>query len=400
MAKNILFIDDEPEIGNLLLEIFEDNKLYNLFFTSDPGELFSVLDKNEIYVVFADLHMPEKNGIELLELIREKYPQTYRVLFSSNLERNLSAEASRAAHLTLLKPFDKRKIEDILKRIDILTKYLSDTSLMAVINGMSELPTIPDTYVKLDKALSQEDMSLMKIAEIISQDISFTTKILKIVNSSFFGLAKQISDPSQAVSFLGRNILKSLLLFHHLSVKYCINKDLHRYFEEMWNHGNKVGRFAKEIIRKTLGNEIEMMDDAYIAGLLHDIGKIVFMEIKDYPERVIELMKQENIRYSIAEKHLYGTSHAEVGAYFLALWGMPERIVEFVYNHKKAVEINTAHFNFEIAVNIANLFADLPEFDFQNLRDIRLSATPKDWLEYYNKLKEESLQKNNNEKEF
>jgi len=125
LAKNILFIDDEPEIGQLLSEIFEDNENNKLFFTSDISELFSIIDKNEIYVVFADLHMPEKNGIELLEVIREKYPHIYRVLFSSNLERNLSAEASRAAHLTLLKPFDNRKIEDILKRIDILTKYLA-----------------------------------------------------------------------------------------------------------------------------------------------------------------------------------------------------------------------------------------------------------------------------------
>ena len=349
MSENILFIDDQPEEAEILKTFFEGSADYKLFFTSDQDKVLELIPEKEISIVFSDLHMPGKNGIQLLQLVKEKNPQIIRILFSNNLERNLSAEAAQVSHLTLLKPFEKDSIFKILKRTELLKKYLDNNPLSTLINGLSELPTLPDTYVKLDQELSEESISLHKIGEIISHDISFTIKILKIVNSSFFGLAKQITDPVQAVNFLGRNILKSLMLFHQLSIRFTLDKQLQKYFEQLWIHGNKVGRFAKEVIHKTLGEEVEMMEDAYIAGLLHDIGKVVLLELKDYPSKVFQLMEKENIRYSQAEYKLYQTSHAEVGAYFLALWGVPERIINAVYSHKHDLNPEITHFTFEIA---------------------------------------------------
>lgn len=390
MRRNILFIDDQPEEAEILKNIFAGNSKYNLIFTSDQDEFFKIIRESEISIVFSDLHMPFKNGIELLRSIKEHYPHIIRVLFSNNLERNLSAEAAQVSHLTLLKPFQSEKIFEILDRTEILRKYVDDNILSTLINGMSELPTLPDTYMKLDQALAEESISLQRIAEIISHDISFTTKILKIVNSSFFGLAKQVTETIQAVNFLGRNILKSLMLFHQLSVKYTLDKNLQKYFEQLWLHGNKVGRFAKEVIHKTLGNEVEMMEDAYIAGLLHDIGKVVLLELKDYPAKVFTLMEDEHIRYSQAEYKLYQTSHAEVGAYFLALWGLPERIINAVFCHKKDIDPENTHFTFEKAVMIGNMLAHISDYDIQNLREIRLGANPGDWIRYIEELEEKS----------
>lgn len=95
-------------------------------------------------------------------------------------------------------------------------------------------------------------------------------------------------------------------------------------------------------------------------------------------------MNEENIRFSEAEYKLFGTSHAEVGAYFLTLWGLPKNIIDSVCNHKNS-EIELEHFTVPTAVYVANTFANIKDIELSSIKELRLGVKPIDWLNHLEK---------------
>ncbi len=378
----VLFVDDESNVINSLSSLlFDLGPEYEFFFCKTASEAIRMLVDKEIEMIFTDLRMPEIDGVRLLDFVRQNYPKVIRVIFSEKSDLMMYQDAVQMAHQFLKKPFTIESLKKALSRKLVLQKYTQNESLISLVNGITELPTLPSIYIELESELAHPDVSMHRIGQIVSHDLSFTSKILQIVNSSFFGLSKRITDPLQAVNFLGRNVLKSLVLYHKLYSNFAVSRDVELYFEAMWMHSNKVGRFAEEIIYKTV-SDVQMMEEAYISGLLHDIGKVALLSLPEYPEEVFRLMDEKNIRYSLAEYELFGVSHAEVGAYFLALWGLPESIIEAVYSHKKNENLQFDYFNVANAVYIANILGNIENFDLIKLKEMRMSGIPKEWLKY------------------
>lgn len=383
MEVKVLFVDDDISVINSLSSLlYERSKEYKFYFTRNAIEALKIIDEEKIEIILTDLNMPKVSGIQLLEQVKEKFPSVIRITFAEKSEEKKYSGIAQVAHQFIQKPFEAEELFKCLSKILALRQYLSDENLIRVVNGISKLPTLPNVYLELVEELSSKDVSMHRIGEIISHDISFTMKILQVVNSPFFGLAKKITEPIQAVNYLGRNIIKSLLLFNNLYTSFTINSNIQDYFDKMWMHSNKVGRFGKELIYMTYYDEIEMMEDAYIGGLLHDIGKVVLLSLDEYPQNVFDLMKEEKIRFSAAEYKLYGTSHAEVGAYFLSLWNLPERIVDAVYSHKRNSKIDFSHFTVPNSVYIANRLASISDMELETLRNLRLGTSPAEWMKY------------------
>jgi putative nucleotidyltransferase with HDIG domain len=126
---------------------------------------------------------------------------------------------------------------------------------------------------------------------------------------------------------------------------------------------------------KSKAGDRQKQDDAYIAGILHDIGKLVLFESPGYYKNLREIMLTKDISYTEAEIELLGTSHAEVGAYLLSLWGMPEEIVEAVAFHHAPSKLNDMEFTVLSAVHIANaLEYVMPHIDTKHLKYLDMSA--------------------------
>ncbi|HCG05192.1 MAG TPA: two-component system response regulator, partial [Desulfovibrio sp.] len=175
--------------------------------------------------------------------------------------------------------------------------------------------------------------SLQRIGDLVSRDMGMTASVLKLVNSSFFGLRRHIATPRQAVVLLGLETVRGLLLLSELFRQFVPPPELGCSTDLLWRHCTGVGRFAR-VIAAAEGLSAAEQDDCFIAGLLHDVGKLVLLS--QMPEEygaALARVREEGVTVHDAERVAFDASHAEMGAYLLALWGLPDRVVEAVYRH-------------------------------------------------------------------
>ena len=211
---------------------------------------------------------------------------------------------------------------------------LADDKLKQVVSQLGSLPSLPTTYVLLLEECRSVDASVLKIADVISQDMAMTAKVLQMANSAFFGRRRRVSDPLQAVQLLGLNTVKALVLSAYAFGVYERRARTPGFsFERLQAHSVMTGAFARVIAAAERTPE-QMLDDASVAALLHDIGRLILAAtLPTEYGRALDLAAARDIPIPDAEMEVFGATHAEVGAYLLGLWALPDAVVEAVAYH-------------------------------------------------------------------
>jgi len=206
------------------------------------------------------------------------------------------------------------------------------------IEQIDNLPSLPSIVTKLIQVVNSPDTSAEDAAKLIQKDPALTTKMLRLANSAFYGIPRSISSVSSAVVILGFNTIRSLVLSASVMKLFAstgrpaVNKDA------FWKHSIVCAMAAKTIVRKYIN--IRMMDpeSAFCAGILHDIGKLIFSEFaqKDYTE-VCAFAQKNGVPLLIAERQLLGISHADIGRILADKWALPLDLeYALVYHHNPA----------------------------------------------------------------
>jgi len=187
--------------------------------------------------------------------------------------------------------------------------------------------------------------------------MGMSAKVLQLVNSTFFGLSQPVSNPAQAVDLLGLDTIKIMVLSVHMFSQYDQSQLDGLSLTEIWAHSVSVGGNAKRIVEAESAGQ-KLADDAFIAGLLHDAGKLVLAtNLPEEYSSVRTLASKKGISLSEAEREVFGTGHAEVGAYLLELWGFPGSITAAIAFHHVPREYPGNNFNPLTAVHAANALA-------------------------------------------
>ena len=237
------------------------------------------------------------------------------------------------AHQYLVKPCDAGALRATVARAFSLRVMLEDSALKQLISSLHTLPSVPSVYSRLMEVLRSLDVSAKEIADVVSQDIGMTSKVLQLVNSSLFGIQRQITDPTQAVIYLGPELVRQLVLVASAFSAFQ-PKNLRCFsITGLQNHSLAVGGLARRI-GQSLGLSTAAVGYAAVGGLLHDIGKLVLAchDPEKYDE-AIRRAKANGTNQRMAEVEAFGTTHAEVGAYLLWLWALPDPITEVVLRH-------------------------------------------------------------------
>jgi HD-like signal output (HDOD) protein len=195
------------------------------------------------------------------------------------------------------------------------------------------IPTLPANFYLIIDAINDPDANVHEIADIISSDVGLTAKILRLVNSSYFGLSTKVATISHSLNIIGLSPLSTLVLASAIISQF---KGIPEYFvttESFWSHSIATGIAARQISKlKNLGNE-ELL---YIAGMVHDIGSILIYQ--EYPVKAKKALTQCNewgINLINAEKSVLGFDHAEVGGALMKKWKLPKVIQETTeYHHR------------------------------------------------------------------
>lgn len=300
-----------------------------------PGgeDALSRMFRKRYDVIVADMRMPEMDGIELLTLVMQRHPNTTRIMLSGQADRDKALRLVGTAHQYISKPCSLDELETAIDQALEQRDLLTNESLKKLVSQLQSLPSIPSLYLELVEELQRDDPSLERMAAIISRDLGMCSKMLQLVNSAFFGLPRKIANPEEAVGYLGVETVKALVLYLHIFSLYERTKVSGFSFERLWNHCWSVGVIARKIAQLE-GLSSTEADQLFIAGLLHDVGKLVLVTgVPTSYQLVLDRVQNDGLHVHEAEYSVFGTSHAEVGAYLLGLWGLPAAIAEGVGWH-------------------------------------------------------------------
>jgi putative nucleotidyltransferase with HDIG domain len=357
IPKRILFVDDEPNVLSGLRRMLRANRReWDMKFAAGGAEALQILqtDAPPYDIILSDMRMPGIDGANLLRQVMHQYPHMVRIVLSGQADREDILQAVGPIHQYLSKPCEADTLKSTLSRTLALDNLLSDTRLKQLLSSLETLPSQPALYNAVVDELQTAAPSAETLARLISQDIGMSAKTLQLVNSAFFGLARHVPGPGQAVSMLGIDTLKAL----GLSTKIFIKIEPHlletSHLAALWPHSMRVSACAKAIAVAENAPQ-QIVDYAFIAGLLHDVGKLALSSVlPDEYNAVLSATAHNGEILLQAEHQTFGTTHAEVGAYLLGLWGLPTPVVNALAYHHAPTRHQNNSFDAVTAVHAAN----------------------------------------------
>ncbi len=193
------------------------------------------------------------------------------------------------------------------------------------LKSLQSLPTLPPVVTKLTHLLADEKTTAFQLAEIIEKDQVLTSKVLKMVNSAFYGFPRRISTVSSAIVLLGFNVIRTLIITASI-FEMMQSEDL-----SLWEHSLGVAAASGLLAQKL---ELKNPEEVTTAGLLHDLGKVVIRsEFPEMYQEILALVKERGLSFREAEKEILGLDHSEIGEFLTNHWNLPERLVEPIAFH-------------------------------------------------------------------
>lgn len=355
LKKRILFVDDEPMVlRGLQRTLRKMREAWDMAFASSAQEALAILDNNPMDVIISDMKMPEMDGTQLLAQVKQRHPHVVRLILSGHVEQETTIKSVRFAHQCLSKPCDVEVLKQTLAKLFALRDILSDESIKKIVSQIESLPSLPAIYTQIMAEMQSDDPSIKNVGAIISRDISMTAKILQVVNSVFFGLPQKISNPQQAVMLLGLETIKSLVLSVKIFSEFSQKKNSWFNLDAIFNHSISVSTHAKAIIKSEKMDQ-EVINYSLMAGLLHDLGKLILAtNFKDTYRQLLTESQNSTHELWELEHETFGTSHAEIGAYLMGLWNLENPIIEAIaFHHCPAKSVST-QMGLLAAVHVAN----------------------------------------------
>ena len=352
--RRILFVDDDPNILSGIRRVLRPMRDdFDLQFAESGREALEVMAGAEFDVVVSDMRMPGMDGADLLKMVQSLYPCTIRVMLTGQADEDAILRTVGVVHQFLEKPSDPELLKSVLQRASVLHTLIADEKLKEIISSIESLPSLPEVYSRLQRALVRSDVSVADVAAIIEEDMAMSAKILQLVNSAFFGLFQRVESPARAVSLLGLETIKGIVLGMHV---FSEIKSASKLFSlnKLWSHSMAVGACAKKIALAETDNKV-IIDNSFIAGILHDVGKLVFAaKMSESYDQVVTLARQQEVSLYDAEKEILHAGHDAVGAYLIGLWGLPGPVVEAIGFHHRIIDYPDNSFNPALAVHAAN----------------------------------------------
>lgn len=378
----ILFVDDEPSMLRVLkMGMRSMAAAWEMEFASSGEDALKIMADKTFDVVVTDMRMPGINGAQLLNHVLRNHPQTIRIILSGYSDLSEVVRCVGLTHQFLEKPCSLDDLKDCLKRTTLVKNRLANDKLCELTGALNNLPSLPELYLEIADALQSPTASAQRIAEIASKDPAVSAKLLQLANSAYFGFSRKVFSVAEAVQLLGVSVIQSLAMAVPIFSSFCRDRCTGFQIDSLWDHSAQTGALARRIFSQHT-NDSYLSEQAFCAGILHDLGKIILAD--GMPEVYSAVLKEsretQTPLFEVERKHL-NASHAEVGGYLLAIWGLPMPLIEGVANHHNPRRCSTGELCLAGVVHIANALQHAqtlnPEFvaspvDFDYLKNLRL----------------------------
>lgn len=286
----------------------------------------------------------------LLREVREAWPATVRVAVSGEPPAALASlrEAQRVA------PREAPAIWMAVERACALQGVLVSPSVAAAVGRVGALPTAPRVHAELRAALEDRHATNAALGAIVERDPAVTAKVLQVANSAFFGSRRGISSVADALSRLGARAVEALVLATEVACTFPGDAPV----EGFSLAACQAHALLTALVARRIGRELGAGDEAFCCGILHDVGQLVLAD--RLPERFGEALAvaaAESWQLDRAEAEVLGATHGEIGAYLMALWGIPEAAVEAIAFHHSPDRLVHDHVDLVDVVHVADALA-------------------------------------------
>lgn len=223
-----------------------------------------------------------------------------------------------------------------------------------ILATVKSVPSLPSVVMKLRKYLNDPDVSFDELAKVIQYDPGLTANVLQLANSAYFGWSGTIKSVKDAITRLGTNRIFQMVLC--MSVAPMVSKPIKGYDMDagsLWEHSIAAAVCAEQL---ALALKLENAEDAFTAGMLHDIGKVVlgtFVDVDDEPIR--EIVDSDGLAFNEAEMMVLGIDHAEVAAALLEEWQLPAEVVEAARWHHLPAKASDEHQQMVDLIHVADM---------------------------------------------
>lgn len=335
MKPVVMFVDDEINVLSILeRSLHKMRKKWDMVFYANAEEALDHLAEGPIDLVVSDLRMPVMDGAVFLDQVAERSPHTIRFMLSGYTDDETALRVVDICHQVLSKPCDTENLVRHVQRALASREILPDRDMQSKVSRIQHLPSRPEVQDLILKELSSETPSFDNLAALVAEDIGLSAKVLQIAASGFFNGDTATPSLVSAVSRLGVQRVKAVVRSHGVE-KDCCDKVADEFdLEALWLHSMACANLCQAIA----GSEQlpkAAVENAFIAGLLHDVGRLVMAasEPELYIKHIARFADPDTQQGLKAEEQIFKGSHPQIGAYLTGLWGFPEDIVRAIAYH-------------------------------------------------------------------
>ncbi len=356
-----MFVDDDELILRSMERVLRrpaQESGWELCFATDGEAALEEMARSPVEVLLADANMAKMSGATLLRKVQERDPAVVRILLSGHTGLDVLRMALPYAHQFLPKPCDGQLLKSTLDSACGLRGLLARPEMRQLVGSSNQLPSAPRTFIELSNALANPSTSARAVSEIIERDIGISARVLQLVSSAFYGLPRAVTSIGGAVAYLGVEVIKAIVLSVEVSRMFPLTQSIPDFsVDALQQQSMRASQFAKRILGHEPGGDVLL-----VAGLLQDTGQLVLASRAASRFGVaLSTASAQKQPLREVETDLFGASHAEIGAYLLGLWGLPQRVVSAVANHLEPQRMGGRVFDAATALYVANLLVVDPD---------------------------------------